>query len=474
MPSLRRITTQGLVSVLALASCAAPLAAQEANFVILSAYAEDADGGSSLQPNRTINIVIIANNQGEGAARNARVRVELRSATVAFMNEPSLRTTDVVLGDFGARVSQQVFVPVVATDRTSSIDIVVTPLWDGQRGAAVPQTHRFPTGFPGVSAPAPTVSTGVPASATPPASALGEETRRRAAVRPTAGTRLTRAQLSAQPMDAARALRPSQVVSGTLDRNRLLFNNGTPVELWYYEGTAGETVTITLESPSLDTYLMLNRLGGRDIATDDDGAGNLNSRISQRLPETGTYVVIANALGARAAGTYTLSLASDRPASVSTSASPGVSTPTSAPKTAPSTGISTSGSLASAGRPLTVPEVLRYPLDANRVVRMGATVNGRLTASDPKLSDNTAFHAYYFNGFEGDRVSVTMRSSAFDAYLHFGQLGGSAAIATDDDSGGGTNSRVTVTLPATGTYVILANVLSGGSVGAYTLEVRSP
>lgn len=473
MPSLRRIATQGLVSVLAFASAAAALAAQEANFVVLSAYAEDADGGSSLQPNRTINIVLIANNQGEGAARNARVRVELRSATVAFMNEPSLRTTDVVLGDFGARVSQQVFVPVVATERTASIDIVVTPLWDGQRGGAVPTTHRFPTGFPGASAPAPTVSTGAPA-ATPAVSTPTADARRGAATRPTAGTRLTRAQLSAQPMDAARTLRPSQAVSGTLDRNRLLFNNGTPVELWYYEGTAGETVTITLESPSLDTYLMLNRLGGRDIATDDDGAGNLNSRITQRLPETGTYVVIANALGARAAGTYTLSLASDRPASVSTSASPGVSTPTSAPKTAPSTGISTSGSLASAGRPLTVPEVLRYPLDANRVVRMGATVNGRLTASDPKLSDNTAFHAYYFNGFEGDRVSVTMRSSAFDAYLHFGQLGGSAAIATDDDSGGGTNSRVTVTLPATGTYVILANVLSGGSVGAYTLEVRSP
>lgn len=474
MFSIRRVAAVSLPVALALVATAVDVQAQEANFVVLSAYAEDAAGAPALQAGKTINLVLIANNQGEAAARNARVRVELRSSTVAFMNEPGQRSTDVVLGDFGARISQQVFVPVVATERTASIDIVVTPLWDGQRGAPAPQTHRFPTGFATAGTPAPNISTGVPGGVPPVvAPSIGTpsgDSRRDAPPRAAPGTRLTRAQLAAQPVNSARMLRASQVASGTLDRRGLLLNNGTAVDLWYYEGTAGENVTITLESPSLDTYLMLNRLGSaRELASDDDGAGSLNSRITMRLPETGTYVVIANALGARATGTYTLSLLSDRPASIA--ATPSVP---SAPKGA-GVGIGTpGGSLASAGRPLTVPEVLAYPLDESRVVRMGATVNGRLTTNDPKLSDNTAFHAYYFNGFQGDRVSITMRSSAFDAYLHFGQLGGAASIATDDDTGGGTNARVTVTLPATGTYVILANVLSGGAVGAYTLEVRSP
>ncbi len=468
---LRHIASPLLLTLVGLLA-ATTVRAQEPGFTVLSAYAEDADGAATLQPGRVINIVLIANNQGESAARNARVRVELRTSTVSFVNEPALRTTDAVLGDFGARVSQQVFIPVTATERTASIEIIVTPLFDGQSGAPVPQTHRFPTGFAGASNASPSVSTGV-AAGTPGVATPGVGARRTEVARPAAGSRLTRAQLAALPLDASRYLQPDRAVSGALGRAGLRLNNNSPVEIWYYEGVAGERVTITLTSPSLDTYLMLNRLGtARDIATDDDGAGNLNSRITQRLPETGTYVIIANALGVRANGDYTLTLNSDRAATVTSA--PSIETPTSSLKGAAAAGISTPGSLATAGRPLTVPEVLAYAVDASRVVRMGATVSGRLTASDPKLTDNTYFHAYYFNGFEGDRVSITLRSGDFDAYLHFGQLGASAALANDDDSGGGRNSRVTVTLPATGTYVIIANVLSGGDRGAYTLEVRSP
>ena len=250
-------------------------------------------------------------------------------------------------------------------------------------------------------------------------------------------------------------------------------NTNTPVDLWYYEGVAGELVTVSLTSPSLDTYLILTRLGGTQyVATDDDGGGNLNSRIAQRLPQTGTYVIIANALGARASGNYTLRLTTDR--STAVTSAPNLATPNATPKGAPAGDMNATRSLANAGGPLSVPDVLGYPIEASRVVRMGATVNGRLTERDPTLTDNTHFHAYYFNGFEGDRIAITLRSRDFDAYLHFGQLGAAAALVTDDDSGGGKNARVTVTLPATGTYVIIANVLSGSNRGAYTLEVRSP
>lgn len=456
MPLPRRCAIQARVGLLAFtgAFVGAELRAQQPTFTVLSAYVEDTEGGTALQPNRSINIVFIANNSSEFAARNARLRVELRSPTVAFVNEPALRRTDVVLGDFDARVSQPVFVPVVATAGTASIEVVVTPMYDGQLGAAASQTHRFPTGFPRAAAPSPAVPT-TGAAPTPSVPSPGTDSRRASPARPAAGTRQTRAQLMALASDPARMLRPSQAVSGVLDRSRIFLEDGTPVDLWYYQGVAGEQVVITQTSPTIDSYLILGRVGGSAaLATDDDGGGGLNSRITHRLTESGTYVIIANVLGENSFGNYSLTLTSDRPAAAAARGAV--------------------GSLASVGRPLTFAEVLTYPMDPSRLVRMGATVSGRLTTADPQLSDNTYFHAYYFNGFEGDRIAITLSSRAFDAYLHFGQLGGSSSLATDDDSGGGRNARITVTLPATGTYVILANVLSGNDRGAYTLEVRSP
>jgi hypothetical protein len=46
-------------------------------------------------------------------------------------------------------------------------------------------------------------------------------------------------------------------------------------------------------------------------------------------------------------------------------------------------------------------------------------------------------------------------------------------IESNDDGAGGTDSRLELTLPDTGTYVIRANSLYGGSRGAYTLRLRS-
>ncbi len=47
-----------------------------------------------------------------------------------------------------------------------------------------------------------------------------------------------------------------------------------------------------------------------------------------------------------------------------------------------------------------------------------------------------------------------------------------AALARDDDSGGGTNARIVFTVPAAGAYRIIANTYRQGSYGAYTLSVR--
>ncbi len=69
--------------------------------------------------------------------------------------------------------------------------------------------------------------------------------------------------------------------------------DGKRVARHEYAGTAGETVSIHLESSSFDTQLYISGPSGENIATDDDGGGGTNSLITVTLPETGPYVIYA-------------------------------------------------------------------------------------------------------------------------------------------------------------------------------------
>lgn len=60
-----------------------------------------------------------------------------------------------------------------------------------------------------------------------------------------------------------------------------------------FEGQAGQTVTIILESEDFDTVLTLQNEAGEEIAFNDDFGGSLNSRIVAKLPASGTYRVVA-------------------------------------------------------------------------------------------------------------------------------------------------------------------------------------
>ncbi len=115
------------------------------------------------------------------------------------------------------------------------------------------------------------------------------------------------------------------------------------------------------------------------------------------------------------------------------------------------------------------------PAQAQTPIAVGQTVRGSLAASDAKLGDDSYYDAYTLNGRSGQTVTVTLRSEAFDTYLAVGRMSGSTfeSLGTDDDGAGGTDSRVVLTLPANGAYVIRANSLSAGSTGDYTLEVAA-
>jgi hypothetical protein len=114
------------------------------------------------------------------------------------------------------------------------------------------------------------------------------------------------------------------------------------------------------------------------------------------------------------------------------------------------------------------------PAAAQPALQAGQTISGRLEASDPILDDGSHYDEYLYRGAPGERITITLRSAAFDAYLHWGTLNGSAftSIDSDDDGAGGTDARIAATVGASGTHVVRVNSLSAGETGAYTLSVE--
>lgn len=113
---------------------------------------------------------------------------------------------------------------------------------------------------------------------------------------------------------------------------------------------------------------------------------------------------------------------------------------------------------------------------SSTTIAPGQTINGSLTTSDCVLSGTTRYvDVYSFNGTAGQKVAVSMSSSAFDTYLYLVNSS-SQILVGNDDGGGGTNSRIPATsgfftLPATGSYSIRATTYYPSSTGSYSISL---
>ncbi|HEY9734672.1 MAG TPA: tetratricopeptide repeat protein, partial [Trichocoleus sp.] len=90
----------------------------------------------------------------------------------------------------------------------------------------------------------------------------------------------------------------------------LLEETGTivPAEQRYtFDGTAGQSVTITLASEDFDSVVLLQNAAGEEIAANDDFGGTLNSTVIVTLPENGTYTVVARSFAGNG-GDYQLAV----------------------------------------------------------------------------------------------------------------------------------------------------------------------
>ncbi|MGH7720086.1 MAG: PPC domain-containing protein [Gemmatimonadaceae bacterium] len=241
----------------------------------------------------------------------------------------------------------------------------------------------------------------------------------------------------------SRSIRMGQTVSSSLDESDAVMDDDSHYELWTYTARRGDALRITMKSSAFDAFLAIGRMTNgefQQLESDDDGGGDTDARLEFTIPSDGEYVIRANSLSDNETGAYTLALEQGGAASGGGGASP------------------SSGGATPAVTP----------------VRIGHTVSGDLSASDPKLDDDSHYDLYSYQGRAGERIRITLRSGDFDAFLALGRMsaGRFDSVESDDDGGGGRDSQLELTLPADGEYLIRANTLSGRETGRYTLRVE--
>jgi len=105
-------------------------------------------------------------------------------------------------------------------------------------------------------------------------------------------------------------------------------------------------------------------------------------------------------------------------------------------------------------------------------IQCGQTINSNLTTQDCMLDDGTYIDFYLFSGQSGQTVTINLTSTAFDTFL-FLLDPTPDVVASDDDSGSGTNSRIVYTLDQTSSeWSIGANAFFPGETGPYTLSLQ--
>jgi hypothetical protein len=104
-------------------------------------------------------------------------------------------------------------------------------------------------------------------------------------------------------------------------------------------------------------------------------------------------------------------------------------------------------------------------------IQCGQTVSGTLASSDCNLNDGSYADYYQFSGTSGETVTITERSTSFNAYLALLDPQ-NQDVQENDNGGGGNDAQITYPLNSTGNWAIAAGSHSAGETGAYTLTLN--
>ncbi|MEL7067842.1 MAG: trypsin-like peptidase domain-containing protein [Cyanobacteria bacterium J06581_3] len=232
-------------------------------------------------------------------------------------------------------------------------------------------------------------------------------------------------------------------VSGQLTRDSdVLALDGSYYNAYSFEGRSGQQITVEMNSPNMDAYLILLSPQGRNLMQDDDGGGNTDARLTFTLPEDGTYTVLANSFGPRETGTYELRVASGAQAPSATRPNPSTAAPV-------------------------------YDSQAT-VLRLPSRTEGTLDSNSKVLArDGSRYEEYVFDASAGQQVTISLESRDFDTFLVLVGPDGEVLDSNDDISRSSLNSGLSVVLPESGRYLVIANAIDDTGLGQFTLSVNA-
>jgi len=239
------------------------------------------------------------------------------------------------------------------------------------------------------------------------------------------------------PARVSVALDVGETVDGGLAPGDSQLDSGEFIDTWTLRGRRGQQLDIRLTSAAFDPYLALSGPGGFSDFNDDDAEApdSRNSRLRVTLPADGEYTIGATSYEPGESGAYRLA--------VLEGSGSGPRPPV-------------NGSPDRAG--------------AGGVVAIGQRVGGSLAAGDETLESGEYVDTYRFAGRRGQRVSVELTSSAFDAYTML--VTPSGEQFDNDDGEDGTDSRQQLVLPEDGEYEVRVTSYRPGETGSYRFSVE--
>jgi tyrosinase len=204
--------------------------------------------------------------------------------------------------------------------------------------------------------------------------------------------------------------------------------DGQPVD--YYGFTLGvdSLVALVMTSSAVDSHLTLYDSKGAVLRFDDNGYGGADSLIIQYLP-AGTYKLAARDISGGPGGIYRVDL-------------------------------------------LVTPGPRPALCGSRAPISLGSSVTGAIGYSGCQYNDATFADVYTLSLAADTAVELRANSTDFDAYVILLDAKGNL-IDQDDDSGGGTNARVTQLLAAGTYYVVVKPFSLYTSGGTYSLAAKA-
>lgn len=221
-----------------------------------------------------------------------------------------------------------------------------------------------------------------------------------------------------------------------------------------FEGVAGGTITIALNSEDFDPLIRILDANGTEVASDDDGGNGLNSLLEFTPTEDGIYTIVVDSFNGAPEGEFQLS--ASFPCAIEDEIVTGTSdTSTTSDQSSSDSSDATSDAF----------------LAGMNVMDMGTIA----VAESVNVTAEGTIDIYSITMNEGQTVTINLSSDDFDTFLLVAaDTSASEPLGFNDDIDypENTNSELAFTAPSAGTYIIIASSLSGEATGSYTLSVQ--